>query len=97
MSPEDTLHKAYLELLEKDITKAFVYSFRDQADTLFQNYLDHAEAHVTKSKVKDPITRDEIQPDEGFLKNPSRSRSPSHWPRRRRVPSGSDRLSLVGP
>ena len=66
---QDTLHKIYLELLEKDITKAFVYSFKGQAETLFQNYLDHAEAYVTKSKVKDPVTKDELQSDEAFLKS----------------------------
>ena len=66
---QDSLHKAYLDLLEKDITKAFVYSFQDQAETLFQNYLDHAEAYVTKTKVRDKQTRDEMQPDEGFLKS----------------------------
>ena len=66
---QDTLHKAYLELLEKDITKAFVYSFRDQAETLFQNYLDHAEAFVTKSRVKDPVTHEDMDPDEGFLRS----------------------------
>lgn len=66
---QDTLHKAYLELLEKDITKAFVYSFQGQAETLFHNYLDHAEAYVTKTKVKDAVTRDEMQPDEAFLKS----------------------------
>ncbi len=65
----DTLHKAYLEMLEKDITKAFVYSFKDQAETLFHNYLDHAEAYVTRSKVKDQVTGDEMQPDESFLKS----------------------------
>ena len=66
---QDTLHKVYLEMLEKDITKAFVYSFQGQAETLFHNYLDHAEAYVTKTKVKDPATRDEMQPDESFLKS----------------------------
>ncbi|MDX6749010.1 serine protein kinase [Geminicoccaceae bacterium 1502E] len=66
---QDTLHKSYLEKLEKDITKAFVYSFRGQAETLFQNYLDHAEAYVTKSKVKDQTTKEEMQADEGFLKS----------------------------
>ncbi len=65
----DTLHKAYLEMLERDITKAFVYSFKDQAETLFHNYLDHAEAYVTRSKVKDQVTGDEMQPDESFLKS----------------------------
>jgi serine protein kinase len=66
---QDTLHKVYLELLEKDITKAFVYSFKDQAETLFHNYLDNAEAYVTKTKVKDTTTREEMQPDESFLKS----------------------------
>ena len=66
---QDTLHKVYLELLEKDITKAFIYSYREQAETLFQNYLDHAEAYVTKSKVRDHNTREELQPDEAFLKS----------------------------
>jgi serine protein kinase len=66
---QDTLHKAYLELLEKEITKAFVFSYEDQAEALFQNYLDHAEAFVNKSKVKDRRTGEELQPDEAFLKS----------------------------
>ena len=66
---QDTLHKEYLSILEKEITKAFVYSFEEQADTLFQNYLDHAEAYVNKTRVKDAGTGEELEPDEGFLKS----------------------------
>jgi len=66
---QDTLHKVYLELLEKDITKAFVYSFQEQAETLFHNYLDNAEAFVTKTKLKDQHTGEELNPDEAFLKS----------------------------
>lgn len=65
----DVIHKDYLELLEKEITKAFVYSYQEQADALFQNYLDHAEAYVTKTKVKDRNTNEELEPDEQFLKS----------------------------
>ena len=65
----DVIHKDYLEILEKEITKAFVYSYREQADALFQNYLDHAEAYVTKSKVKDQNTNEDLTPDEEFLKS----------------------------
>ena len=65
----DTLHKEYLEILENEITKAFVYSYQQQADALFQNYLDHAEAFVNKTKVKDPNTKEELEPDEAFLKS----------------------------
>jgi len=66
---QDVLHKEYLEVLEKEITKAFVYSYQEQAEALFQNYLDHAEAYVNKTRVKDRNTREDLQPDEGFLKS----------------------------
>jgi serine protein kinase len=66
---QDTLHKEYLESLEKEITRAFVYSYQEQAEALFQNYLDHAEAYVNKSKVKDRNTKEELSPDEGFMKS----------------------------
>ena len=45
-------------MLEKEITKAFVYSYQEQAESLFQNYLDHAEAYVNKTKVKDRNTKE---------------------------------------
>ena len=66
---QDVIHKEYLELLEKEITKAFVYSYQEHAETLFQNYLDHAEAYVNQTKVMDRNTREELLPDEGFLKS----------------------------
>jgi serine protein kinase len=66
---QDTLHKEYLDLLEKEITRAFVYSYKEQAEALFQNYLDHAEAYVNKTKVRDRNTKEELPPDEGFLKS----------------------------
>ena len=66
---QDSLHKAYLEILEKEITKAFVYSFEEQAEALYQNYLDHTEAYVNKTRVKDRNTGEELQPDESFLKS----------------------------
>ncbi len=66
---QNALHKEYLEMLEKEITRAFVYSYQEQAESLFQNYLDHAEAYVNKTKVKDSNTREELQPDESFLKS----------------------------
>jgi serine protein kinase len=66
---QDTLHKEYLEVLEREITKAFVYSYQEQAESLFQNYLDHAEAYVTKKRFKDRSTGEELEPDEGFMRS----------------------------
>ena len=66
---QDTLHKEYLLVIEKEIAKAFVYSYQEQAEQLFQNYLDHVEASVNKTKVLDSRTHEELEPDEGFLKS----------------------------
>lgn len=66
---QDTLHKEYLEILEKEITRAFVYSYNEQAEALFQNYLDHAEAYVNRTKVRDPNTREDLEPDQAFLRS----------------------------
>ena len=62
-----TLHDEYLNILEKEITKAFVSAYDEQAEALFNNYLDHAEAYVNMSTVKDSVTNEEIAPDEKFM------------------------------
>ena len=66
---QDTIHKEYLGTLEKEITKAFVHSYEEQAETIFSNYLDHAEAYVNKTKLKDSATKEELEPDVDFLKS----------------------------
>lgn len=62
-----TLHEEYLSILEKEITKAFVSAYEEQAESLFNNYLDHAEAYVNNTKVKDRVTNEDMEPDEKFL------------------------------
>ena len=64
-----TLHDEYLNILEKEITKAFVSAYDEQAEALFNNYLDHAEAYVNMSSVKDSVTNEEIAPDEKFMES----------------------------
>ena len=66
---QKTLHAEYLSLLEKEITKAFVTAYDEQAESLFNNYLDHAEAYVNNTKVKDRVTSEDMEPDEKFLQS----------------------------
>lgn len=66
---QDTIRKEYNKMLEKEITKAFIHSFREQAESLFNNYIDNAEAFVNKSKIKDTSTGEELNPDEEFMRN----------------------------
>ncbi len=66
---QKVLHEEYLSLLEKEITKAFVTAYDEQAESLFNNYLDHAEAYVNNTKVKDRVTSEDMEPDEKFLQS----------------------------
>lgn len=66
---QDTIRKEYNKILEKEITKAFIHSFREQAESLFNNYIDNAEAFVNKSKIKDSSTGEDLNPDEEFMRN----------------------------
>jgi serine protein kinase len=61
--------KEYDELAKKEVQKAFVYSFEDSARTLFNNYLDNVEAYCNKQKIKDPITEEEVEPDEKLMRS----------------------------
>lgn len=66
---QNTIKKEYHKILEKEVTKAFIHGYREQAEDLFNNYLDHAEAYVNKKRIKDSSTGEELEPDEDFLKS----------------------------
>ena len=63
---KDIVFKEYLKMLEDDIAKAFVHAYEEQAEALFQNYLDHVEAFVLKRKVINQYN-EELSPDTAFL------------------------------
>ncbi len=59
----------YDELAKKEVQKAFVYSYDESAKTLFDNYLDNIEAYCNWHKMKDPITGEELDPDERLMRS----------------------------
>lgn len=61
--------KEYDELAKKEVQKAFVYSFEESAKTLLDNYLDNVEAYCHHHKIKDPITGEELDPDEKLMRS----------------------------
>lgn len=61
--------KEYDEKAKKDIQKAFIHSFEDQANTLLHAYLDNVEAFCNKDKVRHPVTDEEIEPDEALMRS----------------------------
>lgn len=66
---QDTIKKEYHKTVEKEITRAFIHGYREQAESLFNNYLDHAEAFVNSTKIKDKNTGEELEPDVRFLQS----------------------------
>ena len=66
---QDIIREEYLRILETEIAKAFITAYEEQAQSLFDSYLDNAESYTTRSKVKDKITREEREPDEKFMKS----------------------------
>ena len=61
--------REYDEIAKKEVQKAFVYSYEEAAKALFNNYLDHVEAYCNWGKVKDPVTDEEMDPDEKLMRS----------------------------
>lgn len=61
--------KEYDEMAKTEVQRAFVYSFEEMARTMCNNYLDNVEAYCNKEKIKDPITEEEMEPDEQLMRS----------------------------
>ncbi|WP_017728815.1 PrkA family serine protein kinase [Halalkalibacterium ligniniphilum] len=61
--------KEYDDIAKKEVQKAFVYSYDESAKTLMDNYLDNVEAYCNKNKLRDPLTGEEMTPDEKLMRS----------------------------
>jgi predicted Ser/Thr protein kinase/intein/homing endonuclease len=61
--------KEYDEIAKKEVQRAFVYSYEESARTLLNNYLDNVEAYCNKTRLRDPITDEEVDPDEHLMRS----------------------------
>ncbi len=66
---QKTIREEYLKILEVEIAKAFIAAYEEQAQSLFDSYLDNAEAYTTRTKLKDKVTKEERKPDEKFMES----------------------------
>lgn len=66
---QDLIRNEYNDILEKEITKAFIFGYAEQAESLFNNYLDHAEAYVNKTSLKNTNISEKPEPDERFMRS----------------------------
>ncbi len=63
------VRKEYDEIAKTDVQKAFFVSFEDEVRTLLDNYLDNVEAYLDDTKLIDPITEEEKDPDEKLMRS----------------------------
>ncbi|MDM5357307.1 PrkA family serine protein kinase [Peribacillus sp. RS7] len=61
--------KEYDAIAKNEVQKAFVYSYEESAKILMDNYLDNVEAYCNKSRLRDPLTGEEINPDEKLMRS----------------------------
>lgn len=61
--------KEFDDFAKKEVQRAFVYSYEESARALFENYLDNVEAFCSGVKVNDPITDEEMDPDERLMRS----------------------------
>ena len=61
--------REYDEMAKKEVQKAFVYAYEESAKSLLNNYLDNVEAFCNSTKLFDPITSEELAPDEQLMRS----------------------------
>ncbi len=53
----------------KEVNRAFLFAYEDQAQALFDNYIRNATAFCLKKKIIDPVTQEEQEPDEKLMRS----------------------------
>jgi predicted Ser/Thr protein kinase/intein/homing endonuclease len=61
--------REYDNIAKTEVQRAFVYSFEEMARNMCNSYLDNVEAYCNKEKLKDPITEEELEPDERLMRS----------------------------
>jgi serine protein kinase len=66
---KDSVLSEFKELAKKEVNRAFLFAYEDQAQALFDNYMKNATAFCLKKKIRDPVTGEEQEPDEKLMRS----------------------------
>jgi serine protein kinase len=69
MAEKGSVLAEYRRRAKKEINRAFLYAYEDQAQALFDNYMKNATAYCLKRKIMDPVTHEEQDPDEKLMRS----------------------------
>jgi serine protein kinase len=68
ISKEDSVVSEYKDFAKKEVSKAFIHAFEDQADELFNRYDINCKAFCKEETVFDDITGEYRDPDEKIMR-----------------------------
>lgn len=66
---KSSVSSEYKETAKKEVNKAFLHAYEDQAQAIFDNYMDNATAFCLKEKIRDPLTQEDQDPDEKLMRS----------------------------
>jgi serine protein kinase len=69
MAEKGSVVAEYRQRAKKEINRAFLFAYEDQAQALFDNYMRNATAFCLKRKITDPVTHEEREPDERLMRS----------------------------
>lgn len=69
LGEKDSVLSEYKEIAKKEVNRAFLFAYEDQAQALFDNYMKNATAYCLKKKIRDPVTGEEQEPDEKLMRS----------------------------
>jgi serine protein kinase len=61
--------REYDEIARREVQKAFISSYQESAQALFNNYLDNVEGYCGGARLRDPVTDEEFEPDEKLMRS----------------------------
>ncbi len=66
---KDSVLSEFKEIAKKEVNRAFLFAYEDQAQALFDNYMRNATAFCLKKKIRDPVTQEDQSPDEKLMRS----------------------------
>ena len=69
LGEKDSVLSEFKEIAKKEVTRAFLFAYEDQAQALFDNYMKNATAFCLKKKIRDLLTGEEQEPDEKLMRS----------------------------
>jgi len=66
---KDSVLSEFREIAKKEVNRAFLFAYEDQAQALFDNYMKNATAFCMKKKIRDSVTNEDQEPDEKLMRS----------------------------